>query len=82
MSHYENYKRNRHSDYRYNDYDSSNTSYNSRPKARSKVMGVCAGLAQQFDWDVTVVRILAVVGLFTFTGPVLLAYIVAGALFY
>jgi len=87
MSHYERYKRSRHSDYSYSGYDyneednSKNTNY-SRPKARSKVMGVCAGLAHQFGWDVTVVRILAVVGLFTFTGPVFLAYIIAGALFY
>jgi len=97
MSHYERYKKSRHSSYRQGDYSYSGYAYNeednnqqsysqrdyrTRPKPRSKVMGVCAGLAQQFGWDVTVVRILAVVGLFTFTGPIFLAYIIAGALFY
>ena len=53
-----------------------------RPLARSKIMGVCAGIARQFGWDVTVVRIIAVLCLFTFTAPTFLAYIVAGALFY
>ena len=53
-----------------------------RPRARSKVMGVCAGIAHQFGWDVTVVRVLAVIGVFTFSGPVFLAYIIAGAIFY
>lgn len=85
MSHYERYKQNRHSSYRWDkndDYYDYQQEKSSLPKARSKIMGVCAGIAQQFGWDVTVVRILAVVGLFTFTGPVFLAYIVAGALFY
>ncbi|WP_444997874.1 PspC domain-containing protein [Aliikangiella sp. IMCC44359] len=53
-----------------------------RPLARSKIMGVCAGVARQFGWDVTVVRIIAILCLFTFTAPTLLAYIIAGALFY
>jgi len=82
MSHYERYTRNRANDCRYSDYAYDFKEHRSKPKARSKVMGVCAGLAQQFGWDVTVVRILAVVGLFIFTAPVFLAYIVAGALFY
>ncbi|MGB0496111.1 MAG: PspC domain-containing protein [Kangiellaceae bacterium] len=53
-----------------------------RPLARPKVMGVCAGLADQFGWDVTFVRIVAMISLFLFTAPTFLAYIVAGALFY
>ncbi len=56
--------------------------YTARPKAKSKIMGVCSGLAKQFDWDVSMVRIVAVVCLFLFTAPTFLAYIIAGALFY
>lgn len=51
-------------------------------RAPSKIMGVCAGLANQFGWDVASVRIVAVLSLFFFTAPTFLAYIVAGALFY
>ncbi|MET1255130.1 PspC domain-containing protein [Aliikangiella maris] len=57
-------------------------SYREKPVARSKIMGVCAGIAHQMDWDVTGVRVVAVIGLFAFTVPTVLAYIVAGALFY
>jgi len=57
-------------------------SYGRRPLARGKVMGVCAGLAEQFGWDVTFVRVVAIISLFLFTAPTFLAYIVAGALFY
>jgi len=53
-----------------------------RPRANSKVMGVCAGIARQFDWDVTLVRVVAILCLLTLTVPTFLAYIVAGALFY
>ena len=60
----------------------SEYSYRKPPKARGKVMGVCAGIAHQFDWDVTLVRIVAALSLLTFTVPTLLAYIIAGALFY
>jgi phage shock protein C len=45
-------------------------------------MGVCAGIANQFGWDVSGVRVVAVLGLIFFTGPTFLAYIIAGALFY
>jgi len=61
----------------YRDYE-----YSSRPRAKSKIMGVCAGLAKQFDWDVTLVRIVALLCLLTFTVPTFFAYIVAGVLFY
>ena len=57
-------------------------SYGRRPLARAKVMGVCAGIARQFNWDVTLVRVVAMISLFLFTAPTFLAYIVAGALFY
>ena len=53
-----------------------------RPRARSKIMGVCSGIANQMGWDVTGVRIVAILGLIFFTGPTFLAYIIAGALFY
>lgn len=56
--------------------------YRKPPRARSKIMGVCAGVAHQFDWDVTLVRIVAVLGLLTFTVPTFIAYVIAGALFY
>ena len=56
--------------------------YSRRPRSTSKIMGVCSGVARQFDWDVTLVRVVAVLCLFTFTAPTFLAYIVAGALFY
>lgn len=64
------------SHYRRSDY------YSNKPVARSKIMGVCAGVAKQFGWDVTLVRIVALLGLFCFTVPVFLAYVIAGALFY
>ncbi len=66
----------RYSHYRERDY------YPSRPPARSKIMGVCSGLARQFNWDVTLVRVVAVLCLLTFTIPTFIAYVVAGALFY
>ena len=66
----------RYSHYREYDYDYR------RPKAKSKVMGVCAGLAKQFGWDVTLVRIVAILSLLTFTIPTVFAYLVAGVLFY
>jgi phage shock protein PspC (stress-responsive transcriptional regulator) len=42
-----------------------------------KIAGVCAGLAQYFDVDVTLVRLLVVLGVFFSCGLVLLAYIIA-----
>jgi len=75
MSRHQRYDRDH--QYRYGNFDCAG-----QPRARSKIMGVCSGMAHQFGWDVTVVRILAVIGLFTLTGPVFLAYIIAGALFY
>jgi phage shock protein C len=48
-----------------------------RPVNGGKVAGVCAGLAQYFDLDVTLVRLLFVVGTIFSCGVGLLAYIVA-----
>ncbi|MDH5433706.1 MAG: PspC domain-containing protein [Gammaproteobacteria bacterium] len=53
-----------------------------RPRAESKIMGVCAGIAHQFGWDVVTVRIIALLSLFILTGPTILAYLIAGVLFY
>ncbi|MGC2196436.1 MAG: PspC domain-containing protein [Terriglobales bacterium] len=49
-----------------------------RPRAERKIAGVCAGLAEYFDLDVTLVRVLWLVVTF-FTGIIfgLVAYIVA-----
>lgn len=71
----------RYSHYRSSEYGSRDY-YHRRPRARSKIMGVCAGLAEQFNWDVTLVRIVAVLCLLTFTAPTLFAYLIAGVLFY
>jgi phage shock protein PspC (stress-responsive transcriptional regulator) len=48
-----------------------------RPRSR-KIAGVCAGLAEYFDLDVTLVRVLWLVGTF-FSGvvPGIIAYMVA-----
>lgn len=46
-----------------------------RPIAGRVVAGVCIGLAQANGWDVSVVRILAVVGLFCSGGLVAVAYL-------
>jgi phage shock protein C len=49
-----------------------------RPRAERKIAGVCAGLAEYFDLDVTLVRVLWLVVTF-FTGIIfgLIGYIVA-----
>ncbi len=39
------------------------------------IAGVCLGVAQAYGWDVAVVRILAVVGLFFSGGLVAVAYL-------
>jgi phage shock protein C len=48
-----------------------------RPVHGGKLAGVCAGLAQYFDVDATLVRLLFVVGTIFSCGVGLLAYIVA-----
>ena len=49
-----------------------------RPKAERKIAGVCAGLAEYFDLDVTLVRVLWLVVTF-FSGiiPGIVGYVVA-----
>lgn len=49
-----------------------------RPRADRKIAGVCAGLAQHFDIDVTLVRILAIfITLATGVCPGILTYLLA-----
>ena len=49
-------------------------------KADGKLMGVCAGLADYFGLDVTLVRILWVVGTLAGAGVLILIYILIGLL--
>lgn len=46
-----------------------------RPLFGRQIAGVCIGLAQANGWDVSVVRIVAVVGLFFSGGLVAVAYL-------
>jgi phage shock protein PspC (stress-responsive transcriptional regulator) len=47
-----------------------------RPRTGRVIGGVCAALATRFGWDVTLVRVLAIVSLLI-PGPQLIFYIVA-----
>jgi phage shock protein C len=49
-----------------------------RDPHNGKIMGVCAGLADYFGWNVTFVRILAIIALLWFNGLTLIAYFVLG----
>ena len=51
-----------------------------RDTKNGKIAGVCAGIADYFSWDVTVVRIVTVVAAISFT-VVTLALYIAAALF-
>lgn len=46
-----------------------------RPLWGRMVAGVCIGVAQAYGWDVALVRILAVVGMFCSGGLVAVAYL-------
>lgn len=46
-----------------------------RPLMGRQIAGVCLGVAQANGWDVTVVRVLTVVGLFVSSGLVGIAYL-------
>ena len=60
------------------DYGCHNKLY--RDPENGKVAGVCAGIADYFTWDVTVVRIVTVIAAISFTLLTLCLYI-CGALF-
>lgn len=47
-----------------------------RPRTGRVIGGVCAALAARFGWDVTLVRVLAVVSLLL-PGPQLIVYFIA-----
>ncbi|MFM7851459.1 MAG: PspC domain-containing protein [Flammeovirgaceae bacterium] len=46
-------------------------------KGEKKLLGVCSGLANYLDLDPTVVRVLFIIGLFTFGTGVLLYIVLA-----
>ena len=48
-----------------------------RPRAGRQIAGVCLALAQRNAWDVTTVRVLAVVGFLLTSGLVGIAYLAA-----
>jgi phage shock protein PspC (stress-responsive transcriptional regulator) len=48
-----------------------------RPIAGRQIAGVCIGLAQAYGWDVALVRIFTVLGLFFSAGLVAVAYLAA-----
>lgn len=49
-------------------------------KANRKIAGVCSGIAAGHDFNVTAVRLAAVLMLFTFPTMVLFAYVLAALL--
>ena len=49
-------------------------------KANGKVMGVSAGIANYFGWDVTLVRVAWVVGTLVGFGSLILIYLAIGLL--
>lgn len=50
-----------------------------RPRSGRMIGGVCAALARRFGWDVSLVRVLAVVSI-VLPGPQVLAYLIAWAI--
>lgn len=46
-------------------------------KQNGKIFGVCAGIADYFDWDVTLVRVLVVAGTIVAGGWPIVVYLVA-----
>ena len=46
-----------------------------RPIVGRRIAGVCIGLAQTYGWDVSLVRIFAVIGFFFSGGLVAVAYL-------
>ncbi|MCU0892018.1 MAG: PspC domain-containing protein [Sandarakinorhabdus sp.] len=47
-------------------------------KRNGKLMGVCAGLANRFGWDVTLVRVAFVLATLFGFGSAILVYLVIG----
>jgi phage shock protein PspC (stress-responsive transcriptional regulator) len=51
-----------------------------RDPANGMIMGVCAGLSDQFGFRLVPLRVVAVLALILFTVPTLLVYLVVGVL--
>ena len=51
-----------------------------RDTANGKVMGVCAGIADYYGWNVTWVRVIAIVALLWLNVVTLIAYVALGML--
>jgi len=49
-----------------------------RDARHGKLMGVCAGVADYFGWNVTLIRILVIIALFWFNALTLVAYLILG----
>ena len=47
-----------------------------RSKSNRMVAGVCAGLADYLNLDPTIIRLIFVLGFFTFNGAMLLVYLI------
>lgn len=47
-----------------------------RSKTNRMIAGVCAGLADYLNIDPTIIRLLFVLGFFTFNGAMLLVYLI------
>lgn len=49
-----------------------------RDPQHGKLMGVCAGLADYFGWNVTTTRVLAIIALLWFNALTVIAYLLLG----
>lgn len=47
-----------------------------RSKSNRMIAGVCAGLGDYLNIDPTIIRLLFVLGFFTFNGAILLVYLI------
>jgi phage shock protein C len=47
-----------------------------RSKSNRMIAGVCAGLGDYLNMDPTIIRLLFVLGFFTFNGAMLLVYLI------
>jgi phage shock protein C len=65
----------------YDPYSSPNPKRFYRSRTDKLISGVCAGLAERYDWDVTLVRIIAVLLLCFVAGPLIfVAYLVVAVI--
>lgn len=61
----------------YDPYSSPNPKRFYRSRTDKVISGVCAGLAERYDWDVTLVRVIAAFLLLFVAGPLIfVAYLV------